>query len=333
MDHVTSKRSAKRVAPGRAVVIHANEGWLARLQDEKIDAVHKIATRATREGYQVLTVAAGSKAAAVLDARPHDDAHGDLRLILGGATGLATNTLHLHPGPIWGFWYLDELGIGGQSSIRFAQFCAELVDYDKAKYFFDGVTGYMLRENISQSPQEVRMHAPLRGAKAVIFCQDIEAQSPRTHYLTNEEMIRTVAEHDRDARIYVKLHPAQSRSSRRALMDVTQDYPNVKLSEASIHDLIEAADLVVTQTSTTGFEALMQKCPVITCGKTEYWQATLTAHTAADLREALEFGAEAMAAFPYEKYFYWFLGLRLLEPAKDKFAARAWARLRDKAFL
>ena len=43
--------------------------------------------------------------------------------------------------------------------------------------------------------------------------------------------------------------------------------------------------------------------------------------------------AEAMAGFPYEKYLYWFLHRQCLEPARDSFPARAWARIREKALF
>ena len=40
-----------------------------------------------------------------------------------------------------------------------------------------------------------------------------------------------------------------------------------------------------------------------------------------------------MAGFSYERFLYWFLHRNLLEVAKDGFAARAMARLKEKAFL
>ncbi len=90
---------------------------------------------------------------------------------------------------------------------------------------------------------------------------------------------------------------------------------------------------MVTQNSAAAFEALMQKKPVITCARSDFWHATLTARNVGDLREALLHGSEAMANFAFEKYFYWLLSRNCLEPQQDDFAARAWARIRDKAYL
>jgi hypothetical protein len=77
----------------------------------------------------------------------------------------------------------------------------------------------------------------------------------------------------------------------------------------------------------------MQRKPVVTCAKSDYWHATLTAKSAGDLRDALTYAADELADFPYEKYLYWFLDRQCLEPAKDIFAARAWARIREKALF
>ncbi len=328
MDTIQSARAARQLGDtDKVLILHLPDDWMAKVLNGDIDFFRKLETRSIHEGYSCVAVKAGTKTAQMLLDTDH------LHVSVGGPPGLRRNTLHAMPGYIWGFWYLDELGTNWNSSLRFANFCAADVDFEKAEYFFNGVSGYMLRENVSISPQEVRVHNPLRGALATVFCQEIEANRDRSHFLTTEEMIRTAAEYDRDALVYVKLHPQQSKRARSAIMAITQDYPNVKLSESSIHDLIEASDVVITQNSTAGFEALMQKCPVITCAKSDYWHATLTARSVADLREALSYGAEAMADFPYEKYFYWFLARHCLEPAKDNFTARAWARIRSKAFL
>nr|WP_253913377.1 hypothetical protein [Pseudoruegeria sp. HB172150] len=146
-------------------------------------------------------------------------------------------------------------------------------------------------------------------------------------------MIRIAATTCAEERIYVKPHPDQSKQDRKALFEIAADYRNVTVTVASVHDLSAASRMVVTQNSSAGFEALMQRKCVITCGKSDYWHATLTPRRENDLRDALLYGSEEMNGFPYEKYLYWFLGQSCLEPAKDNFTRRAWTRIRDKVFL
>ncbi len=146
-------------------------------------------------------------------------------------------------------------------------------------------------------------------------------------------MIRTASAHDPTSFVYVKPHPLQSKQARLRVMDIAATLPNVKVIDASVHDLIKASAMVITQNSSTGFEALMQRKPVATCAKSDYWHATLTPRTTDDLSAALTHGAETMRDFDYAGYFHWFLARNCLEPAKDDFAARAWARIRDKLML
>ena len=319
--------AALRPGAPRMVVFHATADWLGAIRERRFDFFVKLEAKLRSEGMAVQLVDAQSRASRLLMAED------SLHIMIGTPPSYGPRVLHARPAYIWGFWYFDEIGINWNSSIRFERFRPEDVDAAKAEYFFNGVSGYMLRENVSRLPQEERVGSPLAPASAVIFCQDIETGADRCHYLTTEQMIRTVATHDRAGRVYLKLHPQQSKAMRRAILAICNDYPAMTVSDASVHDLIDASDLVVTQNSAAGFEALMQKKPVITCAKSDFWHATLTAKSVTDLRDALTHGAMAMADFPFERYFFWFLGRQCLEPAKDVFAARALARIREKCLF
>ncbi len=324
MELITTPRKA-RATGARRVVFHATDNWLAQVEANSAPIFKQIQEALAGKSIPCQLIKHASKAAEVALTDP-DAAH----IMLGAPALFGPRILHLSQAPIWGFWHLDELGAGWQSSLRLSEFDAHNIDEDRASYFFNGVSGYMLRENVSIEPQEHRMHGTLQGAKATVFCQPQTEDAAQSTYLSTEEMIRTAAEFDPKATVYVKLSLEHLKDERRHIMAVTQDYPNVKLSEASVHDLVEASDLVITQNATAGFEALMQKCPVITCAKSPYWHATLTAKNRADLREALEYGTLAMFDFPYEKYFYWSLQKHGFEPAKEVFAKRFLARFDDK---
>lgn len=313
----------------RFVVIHATADWHPAVASGDNGFFPKLAAELEGHGVETRLVRARSHPADILS----DPEAGHIHLMIGAMPGYGPNLMHVNQGYIQGFWYLDELGTHWNSSLRFTQFCADRVNRGHSEYFFNGVSGWMLRNNVSNSPQAERRPDLLEPARAVVFTQEIEFQRNRAHYLTNEQMIRTAAEHDRRRLIYVKPHPHQSKAALRDILAVTRDYQNVRVSEASVHDLIEMSDITITQNSAAGFEALMQKKPVVTCAKSDYHAATLTARTAGDLREALEYGPGAMEGFAYEQFFYWFLGRNLHEPVKETFAERAVARIRDKVFL
>lgn len=330
VDEITTVAAAKTLnRTGRSsVVVHAGANWIGSVLDGSDGFWPKLVGELAHQGIDTRVVRARSKPAEALFDPLSDHVH----VVMGDMPGYGRNLLHVDQSYISGFWYFDEIGVRWNSSMRLTQFCAERINRSHAEYFFNGVAGWMLRNNISKAPQAERMADHLEPAHAVVFVQDIEGLRDRAHYLTNEQMIRTAAEYDRSKLVYVKLHPQQSKAARRDLLAVAQDYQNVQVSEASVHDLIEKSRVVITQNSSAGFEALMQKKPVVTCAKSDYRHATLTAKNPGDLRDALDFGADAMADFPFEKYFFWFLGRNMLEEAKDNFAERAVARIRDKAF-
>ncbi|MBU2937660.1 MULTISPECIES: capsular polysaccharide export protein, LipB/KpsS family [Pacificibacter] len=328
MQQLKSPLSARNIPAGyKSAVIHAYGSWLNALAENKHDFFIKLSRKLDQKGLSTYLVEGNSRTSRGLLEQPH------LHIIVGGPAMYGAGILHAFPSYLWGFWYFDEIGHGWNSSLRFARYSSDEVDAEKSAFFFNGVTGYMLRENVSKHNQEPRMDAPLRLATATIFCQPTDPVHPRHNYLSIEQMIETASTYDKDALVYVKPHPHQSKATRRRILETCEDYPNVKTTDASIHDLIEASRVVITHNSTTGFEALMQRKPVITCAKSDYWHATLTPKTVADLRAAIEFGPETMKDFDFEGYFHWFLELHCLEPSKDNFADRAWARVREKLML
>ena len=328
MEQIRSPIAARRIgADGRTLVIHADAHWHRLISDAKIDFFAKLGERMTIEGIPSRVTLAGGQTSRVLLGQDH------MHIMVGLGPSYGANVLHAHPSYIWGFWYLDEIGYHWNSSIRLCQFQPEKIDAEKAAYFFNGMTSWMLKTNLSLLQQNPREEQPLAEAAAVVYCQEVENGQDRCHFLSTEDMLRTTAETHPDRIVYVKVHPNQSKPMRQQIIAICQDYPNLQMTNASVHDLNGASDVIVTHNSAAGFEALMQRKPVITCARSDFWHATLTPRNIADLREALRHGAQAMGGFDYEKFLYWFLGRKCLEPQKPEFASRAWARIRDKAYL
>ncbi len=312
---------------GRNLIVHAGDGWHKDARAGTDAFLPKLIDAANAAGIACHLVRAGSRESEQLLHNPRHYMH----LLMGGAPRYAPNLLHVEESYIKGFWYLDETGPFADSTLRHTQFCPDNVDWGAAEYFFNGVRGWMLEHNVSKAEQAPRNPDALDPARAVVFLQDIEQDRFRSHYLTNAEMLRTIGEHERSRPVYVKPHPRHDAARRAEIESLIGRFPNLRLSDASVHDLIAKADVVVTQNSAAGFEALMQKKPVVTCAKSDYRHATLTARTASELCDGIDYGADAMADFPFEKFFYWFLHRHMLEEAKDNFAKRAMRRIREKA--
>ncbi|MEM7242640.1 MAG: hypothetical protein AAF429_10695 [Pseudomonadota bacterium] len=304
----------------RALVVHAYGKRFSAIQEGRVVFFEKLAQYAQREGLPCYLVDQSELASGILQESDH------INIIFGPSHADGPNLFHADESYIVGFWYLDPKGVFWNSSLADAEFDPSTIDAKEATYFFNGVTGFMLRENYSKRTQTLRLNAPLDKAKAVIFAQDIENYMTKVHYLTLDQMIETAAQAT-DETVYVKPHPLYDAHARDALAARCAEFKNVVLSDASVHDLIAASDVVLSQNSAAGFEAFMQKKPVITCGASDYHHGSLVARSSDALKDAIAAAPDIVKSFPYEKYFYWFLHDHMLEVQKPDFAKRAWARL------
>lgn len=301
----------------RAVIVHAEQTWRDSVRDDKFDFFTKMEAALQAHGVACYVVKANSQLSCHLRKKNHQ------HIMVGDLPGRGQNTLHVMPSYIWGFWYVDVAGVHWSSSLRHLHFNPDNIDPTEAEYFFNGVTGHMLRENVSKFSQPAR--GTLARGAAVIYLQQIEDYKNSSHHLTSEQMIRTTAKMLAGQNVYVKLHPAATQT--KWLEELASSLGNVTISTASIHDLSAVSDVVVTQNSAAGFEALMQGKPVITCAEADYHHATITEKTEDQLAEALPIASMAMQGFSYHKYLYWFLRENCLEPQSPDFEKRISALL------
>ena len=247
-------------------------------------------------------------------------------IFCGISNDLPRHVWKAHPAYILGFWYLDPNGIHWNSSLNDKIFDPNAVSKYDARYFFNGVSSWHLKNNSSMRTQPARVSRKINEADAVVFFQNYDQQNPSPIYVSSEKMVTTVAQCCK-GRVYAKLHPLQRDASREALIATCNELSNVELVDNSIHDLIAASKTVITQNSAAGFEALMQKKPVITCGKSDFYHGTLVAKNASQLKSKLDEAAEFQKAFEFEKYFYWFMGQNMVEPASANFSKIAGERI------
>lgn len=302
------------------LIVHAAESWYDDVATGRFDFFEKLGAKAQAEGIATGLLRAGDPASpALLQNRTH------VHILIGPRQPVRAGVLHAHPGYLRGFWYLDPLGVNMHSSLLRAAFTPDTIDAKAARYFFNGVTGWNLAQNVSKFPQAPR--AALPPAFAVVFLQELERFANPVHYIDSQKILKLVARTAAGQRVYVKLHPAHTVAMRAMVETLTRKFANLQISAASIHDLAQASERVVTQNSAAGFEALMQKKPVISCAQCDYHAATLVAKHPAQLVQALQDAPQALAGFAYQRYLYWFLAQHLLEPAKPEFADLAWARI------
>ena len=303
----------------RALCVHADQGWYDHILTGGCDFFEYIARAAPQHGLDCLVFRDGTLAAR------RALRLGKLHILIGPKRHHGPNIFHAQPSYINGFWNLDPKGYFWNSSVVAKSFDPDQVNAAEAQYFFDGVAGYNLSHNQSKRPQTDR-NGTLPKATAAFFAQNIERYKNPVHYLDTATILETMAR-SLDGPVLVKHHPLSTTSEKQTIDQLVATFPNLTLTTASVHDIIAVSDMVVTQNSATGFEALLHQKPVITCAQTDYHHATTVAQSQAELVAALTACAKADPKVDVKKYVYWYLGLNMLEPQKPQFAQRAWNRL------
>lgn len=310
-----------------AVTIHAETSWFDTILAGKFDFFVKIEALLRSKNIPLRIARLPSRGSKIL--RNGKGAH----IIVADRPQPGSRILHAMPSHIWGFWHLDPLGALQHSQITEKAFNPSHIDPENAQYFFDGVTGHMLRNNVTRHAQKARIGMPLPPARAAIFTQHIDEFKRSSPYVETLPMLKSTLLACAPGRVTVKLHPHQRHETVKAIKDLLAQFPHAVLCTASVHDQIAAAEIIVTQNSTAGFEALMQRKPIITCAPCAYHHATLVVKDEFSMKTALETACARQESFPFEAYFYWFLAENCFEPAKPEFTDRVWSVLKSRLVL
>ncbi|MDZ4309139.1 MAG: hypothetical protein U1A24_01065 [Cypionkella sp.] len=99
-----------------------------------------------------------------------------VHILIGPRQPIRPGILHAHPGYLRGFWYFDPAGVNMTSSLLRRAFRPDQIDAKAARYFFNDVTGWNLRQNASKFPQTARKALP--PAFATVFLQEALLRNP-----------------------------------------------------------------------------------------------------------------------------------------------------------
>ena len=155
-------------APGNSVIVHASKSWFSAIKNGQFEFFDKLGRKAIDEGFTPLLVREETPKSAKLLCNRH------VHILCGSRLPTDHKVFFAMPTYIWGFWYFDPNGVYWNSSLVENRFVPEAIDYKEAAYFFNGVSGYMLRENVSKFSQTPRDTSGLGKANAVIFLQEID---------------------------------------------------------------------------------------------------------------------------------------------------------------
>jgi hypothetical protein len=174
-----------------------------------------------------------------------------------------------------------------------------------------------LTRRVTWRAQRVDASPSLERGRRTIFVplQDPFDEVATLAYLTPSEMLRGIAcAVGPQDRVYVKRHPVDASGRTSALLATLANDPRFVVTDASIHDLFETSDLVVTINSGVGFEALLAGLPVITCGGADYHLATGVARRTEELTKLVQ--ASSWPALAWRsRVVYHYLAQHVFDPA------------------
>lgn len=177
---------------------------------------------------------------------------------------------------------------------------SELLAPYKLKYIEQRFTW---RQQNKEKPQGL-----IRGRRTIFVpLQDPLDEISSLGYLTPAELLQALTQCTSLAdRIYVKRHPVDDSTRTTRLLEEFSDDPRFFIVDASIHDLFQVCDLVVTINSGVGFEALLAGLPVVSCGRSDYNLATTTVRCTDSLIKAIDRGIFPSFAWRQRVVYYYF---------------------------
>jgi hypothetical protein len=228
---------------------------------------------------------------------------------------------------VYPFWNMDPAGIRAFSSIANSRFQANEVDGETARPFFRRLRQRLAIGRTSRYEQPDEIVDVPTGSVAVFLQSEGHRIVGETCYLDRWQMVEGVLAAV-DGPVVVKPHPRDhDPETTKRLEQLCNEHSNLAISEANIHDILSAADRVVTINSAVGVEAYLHRKPVILCGKSDFHHIAQVAKNAQELGRFLKQEKRAKAYYKYVYRYFAQQCLNTVEPDLiDRFLQRVTAQ-------
>ncbi len=225
--------------------------------------------------------------------------------------------LHVAKGYVDGYWYMDPMGHRENSSILSKDFDPKAIEPEIPNAFFKQIRQQNVHQGQSQRAQTERGAGEvINGAIAIMLQRMVPGEAPKDAICTEAEMVRAVVAARGDRPVMIKFHPfGATQDVKKAVSDVVDPTAGVHLVEANVHDILEAAAMVCTQTSGAGFEAYLHRTPTLLFAGADYHHIAFQVTSLDDLPDL--FVQAETQRFPFPKYVHWFLEQNLYRQDAD----------------
>ena len=219
-------------------------------------------------------------------------------------------------GYIFPFWYLDPMGVYGESSLTQARFDAEAQDPSASADLMARLTNRLVIPRKSRFAQPETDDVIPDNCIAV-FLQGWSAPTERLRYITEEEMVAAVLSDTGGRPVVLKPHPNTRDPETFEMLARLSKHPNVTITFGNIHDILAKADLSVSLCSSVSLEGMLHGCPAVLFGRSDFHHCAATAKTAAEWPAARE--TALRTDWPYAAFLHWFLEKGMVNASRSDF--------------
>ena len=222
------------------------------------------------------------------------------------------------------FFYADPLGVFFESLITGMVFDPRSAPPEEARTFTAHLRRQWVDKRLSRLPQPVEKKGFGKGHIAV-FLQDWSDPVERARYVDSETMVRTVAEQAGGHPVVVKPHPRYAgRETQKIRQHLRRNHPEVKVTDANVHDILAGAAATVSISSSVALEGMLHGVPAILFGRSDLHHCAETVRRPEDWPDALDRALNR--DWPFDAFLYWFLRQQNIDASRP-FLGRILGRM------
>ena len=222
--------------------------------------------------------------------------------------------LNLAPAYLAGFYYADPQGIYFESTITAKTFRPEAIEAQYATPFAEDMRRKWVHSRKSRHPQPSEVQQFGQGHIAV-FLQDWSDPVERARHMTADQMVMTVVKAAAGRQVVVKPHPKNSaRETQKIRQWLVRNHPQVRLTDANIHDILAGAAVTVSISSSVALEGMLHRVPAILFGRSDLHHCAETVARPEDWPAALDRALHR--DWPFDAFLLWFLRRQNLDAGR-----------------
>lgn len=230
----------------------------------------------------------------------------------------------------WEFWHLDPVGTKALSSIGQLDYDPAAMPFARAKSFFDTQRTRLVAPRRSKYGQKPETTALPKGALAIFLQGEFPIRQGVTRY-DDMAMLEVVLAHAGDRPIVVKPHPlVKNPFTLAALHARLHGDARVTLTDANVHDILEACAATVSINSTVALEGFLHRRPAVLFGRADFHHFAGTVQNPEDFPAVLE--SQLARRGGYAQYLAWYFLRHCLRLGTPGLEAEIWARFAAAGF-